>query len=221
MSNIRDNINHLLDVLPSYVTLVAVSKNHSIFEIMEAFSAGQRVFGENRVQELISKQPLLPAEIEWHLVGHLQTNKVKYIVPFIKLIHSIDSPKLLREVNKEAIKANKQVDCLLQFHIAAEESKYGFLLEEAVNMLNSTEREDWRNVCLCGVMGMATFTDDTSLIRQEFRTLKSIFDQLKEEFFKNDQRFSEISMGMSADYSIAIEEGSTIVRVGSAIFGER
>lgn len=201
--------------------LVAVSKTHPPERIMPLYLKGQRIFGENRVQELQQKYETLPKDIEWHLIGHLQTNKVKFVAPYIALIHSVDSPELLREINKQAAKNNRVIDCLLQFHIATEESKFGLGEQEAADMLSDPAFSEMKNVRICGVMGMATFTDDQTLIRSEFRHLKSIFDALKTRFFENTPWFCEISMGMSGDWEIALEEGSTLVRIGSLLFGNR
>lgn len=201
--------------------LVAVSKTHPPERIMPLYLKGQRIFGENRVQELQQKYETLPKDIEWHLIGHLQTNKVKFIAPYIALIHSVDSPELLKEINKQAAKINRVIDCLLQFHIASEESKFGLGEQEAADMLSDPAFSEMKNVRICGVMGMATFTDDQTLIRSEFRHLKSIFDALKTRFFENVPWFCEISMGMSGDWEIALEEGSTLVRIGSLLFGNR
>lgn len=208
-------------MLPANVKLIAVSKLHTVDEIYTAYKAGQKIFGENKAQELSSKYPELPEDIEWHFIGHLQTNKVKYIAPFVSCIHSVDSYKLLMEINKYAKKNNSVINCLLQFYIATEESKFGFTLSEAVSLLNMPEYKELNNVKICGVMGMASFTDDNDLIRSEFKELKNIFDILKLDFFNENEAFKEISMGMSQDYQIAIEEGSTMVRIGTAIFGER
>ena len=221
MSDIAINIISLKRQIPSSVKLVAVSKTKPVSDILEAYGAGQRIFGENRVQELISKKDLLPDDIEWHLIGHLQTNKVKYIIPFISMIHSVDSFKLLKVINSEAEKISRVVDCLLQFHIAAEETKFGFDLDEVVSMISSAGFSLLNSVRLCGVMGMATFTEDESQIRNEFRYLAGCFKELKGKYFRENNSFREISMGMSGDYKIAIEEGSTIIRLGSVIFGER
>ncbi len=218
-SSIQNNLIYIKSALPPQVTLVAVSKTHPPEIIMEAYNAGQRVFGENRVQELITKQPLLPPDIEWHLIGHLQTNKVKYIAPFVSVIHSVDSVKLLLEVNKEAHKNNRVIPCLLQMYIATEETKFGFSEEEIIKALNENPPDLFPNISICGVMGMATFSDDDVLVRNEFSYLKSVFDKLKNRFFASSSYFKEISMGMSGDYKIALEEGSTMVRIGSLIFG--
>lgn len=203
------------------VTLVAVSKTHPPERILEIYHQGQRIFGENRAQEMLEKQATLPADIEWHLIGHLQTNKVKLIAPFVRMIHSVDSLRLLEEIDKQAAKAGRTIDCLLQFHIAQEETKFGLDEAEARALLSSDTFRQMKNVRICGVMGMATFTDDEAQVRREFRLLKRIFEKLKQEFFSENPHFREISMGMSGDWRIAVEEGSTMVRVGSLIFGER
>ncbi len=208
----------LLDLTPYNGRLVAVTKTRTLDVIMELYNNGQRIFGENRVQELVEKEATLPKDIEWHMIGHLQSKKVKNIASFVDCIHSIDSVKLLKVVNKEASKHDRTIDVLLQFKIAEEESKYGFELETAKSFLNSDLFDELKNVRICGVMGMATFTNDETQVRQEFKNLKSIFDQLKKEHFEVDSNFKEISMGMSGDYLIALEEGSTMVRVGSLLF---
>jgi len=221
MTDITGNILKLGSQLPPSVSLVAVSKTRSYGEIMTAYNTGQRLFGENRVQELLSKRDLLPSDIEWHLIGHLQTNKAKYVVPFVSMIESVDSLKLLNTINIEASKLNRQVRCLLQIHIATEDTKFGFSMDELTSILDSGETADLNYVALCGLMGMATYTSDTAKVRGEFRYLKDCFNTIKKKYFGADPRFSEISMGMSGDYALAIEEGSTIIRVGSIIFGER
>ncbi|HEY0900072.1 MAG TPA: YggS family pyridoxal phosphate-dependent enzyme [Sphingobacteriaceae bacterium] len=203
------------------VKLVAVSKTKPVEEIMEAYEAGQRVFGENMVQELTDKYEQLPKDIEWHLVGHLQTNKVKYIAPFISLIHSVDSLKLLQEINKQALKNNRVIDCLLQIYIADEATKYGFGFDEAIELLRSEEFQELKNIRIVGVMGIATNTENPKQIREEFYELKTFFTGIKQSFFRKEDSFKEISMGMSDDYKIAIEQGSTMVRLGSTIFGKR
>ncbi len=215
--SITENLAKLKRELPAHVTLVAVTKTHPPEKILEAYQAGHRIFGENKVQELVSRQEQLPKDIEWHLIGHLQTNKVKYIAPFISLIHSVDSLKLLQEINKQALKHNRTIDCLLQIHIAEEETKFGLSFGEAQQLLASNEIQQIRNIRIKGLMGMATFTSDESQIRKEFRSLKTLFGQLS----TNNKQLSTLSMGMSSDYKIAIEEGSTLVRVGNAIFGSR
>ncbi|MFY7944252.1 MAG: YggS family pyridoxal phosphate-dependent enzyme [Crocinitomicaceae bacterium] len=218
---ITENILELRKSIPGNVCLVAVSKTKPASDILEAYQAGQRHFGENKVQELCDKQMLLPKDICWHLIGHLQTNKVKYIAPFIHLIHSVDSLKLLLEINKQAAKQNRTIAILLQFHIAQEETKFGLNLDEAIEILNSESFKNCENVAIQGVMGMASFVDNPEQIRKEFRTLKYYFDYLKNSFFATNLDFREVSMGMSGDYQLAIEEGSTLVRVGSSIFGGR
>jgi len=221
MGSIAENLLRTQRNIPSGVELIVVSKFKPVEAIMEAYQAGQRVFGENKAQEMTTKQEQLPQDIQWHFIGHLQTNKVKYIVPYVTLIHSVDSEKLLEEINRLAKKNNRIVDCLLQFHIAKEDTKFGFSLQEAKNMLDSDSFKDYCHIRLCGVMGMATFTDNEMQIRSEFRTLKEYFIQLKETYFPQADYFKEISMGMTDDYRIAIEENSTMVRIGSAIFGNR
>ncbi len=218
---ITENILELRKSIPGNVCLVAVSKTKPASDILEAYQAGQRHFGENKVQELCDKQMLLSKDICWHLIGHLQTNKVKYIAPFIHLIHSVDSLKLLLEINKQAAKQNRTIAILLQFHIAQEETKFGLNLDEAIEILNSESFKNCENVAIQGVMGMASFVDNPEQIRKEFRTLKYYFDYLKNSFFATNLDFREVSMGMSGDYQLAIEEGSTLVRVGSSIFGGR
>jgi PLP dependent protein len=200
--------------------LVAVSKQNTVERIMLVYGQGQRIFGENRVQELLPKYEAMPKDIQWHLIGHLQRNKVKYIAPFVQMIHSIDSLELLMEVNKQAQKCGRIIDCLLQFHIAQEETKFGLDLPEALALLESPERLQLSHVRLCGVMGMASFSDDLLLVRSEFRTLKGYFDQLKTEYFNDQPAFKEISMGMSGDWELALAEGSTMIRVGSLIFND-
>ena len=207
--------------IPSNVTLVAVSKTKPNELIEEAYKAGQRIFGENKAQELKNKAEVLPKDIQWHFIGHLQRNKVKYIAPHTSLIHSIDSIQLLTEVNKQGLKNNRIIDCLLQFHIATEESKFGLSLEEATELLNSNDFLNLKNIKIVGVMGMASFINNEEQVRNEFIRLKDIFTQLNNNFFKKTETFQTISMGMSGDYQIAIEEGSTMIRVGSAIFGNR
>jgi len=218
---IAENILKLKSELAEGVTLVAVSKTKPNEDILAAYEVGQRVFGENKVQELAAKYEQLPKDIEWHFIGHLQTNKVKYIASFVNLIHGVDSLKLLNTIDKEGAKVKRTINCLLQFHIAEEETKFGLDLNEAKEILSSDEFASMQNVQVCGVMGMATYTDDEAQIRKEFRQLKNIFNQIKAEFFGENDSFSEISMGMSGDYQLAIQEGSTMVRVGSFIFGQR
>lgn len=218
---IQENLKLVRATVPENVTLIAVSKTKPIPDLQEAYDAGQRVFGENKALEMRDKHKELPKDIQWHFIGHLQTNKIKYIAPFVTLIHSIDSASLLEAVNKEAIKNNRVIDCLLQFHIAQEDTKFGLDLEEARLLLESDSYKNLKNINIVGVMGMATFTDDVNQVRSEFKSLKNIFDFLKENYFNEDTAFKEISMGMSDDYKIAIEEGATMVRVGSKIFGAR
>jgi pyridoxal phosphate enzyme (YggS family) len=219
--DIEKNIAKIKQTLPEGVKLVAVSKKKSSEIIMQAYNSGHKIFGENKAQELIQKQEELPNDIEWHFIGHLQTNKAKYLTPFVSMIHGIDSLKILKTVNKEAQKNNRIISCLLQFHIAEESTKFGLSEEEAHEILDSPEYKTLRNVSIVGVMGMATFTDNEEQVRNEFRFLKKIFDKLKKEYFPRKKGFKEISMGMSDDYAIAVEEGSTIVRIGSNIFGSR
>ncbi len=221
MTAIQDKIQMFHKSLPEQVSLVAVSKTKPLEDLQEAYDAGQRIFGENKVQELQFKYPAMPKDIKWHMIGHLQTNKVKYIAEWIDFIHSVDRMKLLRTINLEAEKYNRNINCLLQFHIAEEETKFGLDLNEARQILDSDEFKTFNNVNIRGVMGMATFTDDETQIRREFKSLKKNFDTLKADYFKDTPEFKEISMGMSGDYQIAIEEGSTMVRIGSTIFGER
>ncbi len=219
--SVKENIRIVREDIPSNVKLIAVSKTKPNEAIMEAYQAGQRVFGENKPQELALKWSTLPADIEWHMIGHLQTNKVKYIAPFVSLIHSVDSPKLLATIDKEAAKNGRVIDCLFQMHIAEEETKFGFDYHELVELLKSGVLAEFKNVRMVGVMGMATFTDDVAQVRYEFHNLKEIFIKLQQAYFGADASFTEISMGMSDDFRLAIEEGSTMVRVGSAIFGGR
>jgi hypothetical protein len=204
--------------------LIAVSKTKPVEQILDLYKRGQRAFGENYVQELVEKYDLLPKDIEWHLIGHLQTNKVKYIAPFVHTIHSVDSIKLLAEINKQAAKCGRIIHCLLQIHIAQEESKFGIPIEGVATFFNElmyTTYPPFDHIKIAGVMGMATFTDDKNQVRQEFKTLKRAFDQLKSTYFKDNTDFKDISMGMSDDYKIALEEGSTLVRIGSLLFGKR
>lgn len=219
--NISLMLSSIKAELPEQVRLVAVSKYHPVEMIQEAYDAGQRLFGENHVQEMTQKYALLPKDIEWHFIGHLQTNKVKYIAPFVSLIHSVDSLKLLKEINKQAEKAQRVIPCLLQIHIAKEETKFGFSFDECREMLQQGEWKNLKNVQLCGVMGMGTFTDNVDQVRSEFHSLKDFFDEIKENVFSDNPSFREISMGMTDDYPIAIEEGSTLIRIGTKIFGER
>lgn len=219
--NITHNIKEIIDTIPSQVKLVAVSKTKPKEYIQEAYDGGYRIFGENKPQELKEKYNDLPKDIEWHFIGHLQTNKVKYIAPFVSLIHAVDSMKLLQEINKQAIKNDRVIDCLLQFHIAKESSKFGFTQESFHDNILAHELFSLQGVRIIGVMGMATFTDNTQQVEEEFKNLKQIFDNLEKDFFIGKDFFKEISMGMSGDYKIAINQGSNMIRVGSYIFGER
>ncbi len=219
--DIKQNLINFLAIIPKYVQLVAVSKTKPIEAVMEAYDAGQRVFGENKAQDLSAKAEKLPNDIDWHFIGHMQTNKVKYIAPFVKMIHAVDSIKLLIEINKQALKNDRIIDCLLQFHIADETTKFGLNLIEATNILTSTQLVNLQNVRITGVMGMATYTDDLQQIRTEFKQLTKYMRLLKNEYFSEKSYFKEISMGMSGDYKIAIAEGSTMIRVGTKIFGAR
>ena len=220
--SIADNLlKYKSEIESDGVKLVAVSKNHPAEAVKEAYDAGQRVFGENLVQEMVEKQAQLPEDIEWHLIGHLQTNKVKYIAPFVKLIESVDSLKLLKEIDKQAAKHKRVIDCLLQIYIADEDTKFGLGFDEAVELLRSEEFAALQNVRIIGLMGIATNTSSEEQTSAEFNELKVLFDGIKVSYFRKDDFFKEISMGMSADYKLAIEEGSTMVRIGSNIFGER
>lgn len=219
--DIGKNISEIKDSLPAVTKLIAVTKTKSPETIMEAYRAGHKAFGENKAQELLQKFEELPKDIEWHFIGHLQSNKAKYITPFVNMIHGIDSFKILKAVNKEAKKNDRVVPCLLQFHIAQESTKFGLDETEAKEILNSETFPALKNVYIAGVMGMATYTDDHEQVRTEFRKLKDIFTWLKKDYFSGNPEFSEISMGMSDDYHIAVEEGSTMVRIGSNIFGSR
>lgn len=218
---IKENYNKILATVPAPARLIAVSKTKPIEDLQEAYEAGARLFGENKALEMRDKHQALPEDIEWHFIGHLQTNKIKYIASYVSLIHSIDSLNLLQAVDKEAAKHGRVIDCLLQFHIASEETKFGLDMAETQALLASEEYKAMQHVHIVGVMGMATNTDDMGLVRREFRTLRQYRDELKEQFFAHDDGFKEISMGMSGDYQIALEEGSTLVRVGSSIFGAR
>ncbi|RKD13670.1 YggS family pyridoxal phosphate enzyme [Pelobium manganitolerans] len=220
--SIADNIKAYTKELNSIgVKLVAVSKTKSNEDIMEAYQAGQRIFGENQVQEMLEKQEALPKDIEWHLVGHLQSNKVKYIAPFVSLIHGVDSLKLLVEIDKQAKKHNRVIDCLLQIYIADEHTKFGLGFDEAIELLESEEYQKLSNIRIVGLMGIATNTENPKQIKEEFYELHTLFKGIKASYFRNQDSFKEISMGMSADYKIAIEQGSTMVRIGSDIFGQR
>ncbi|GAB1415218.1 YggS family pyridoxal phosphate-dependent enzyme [Paludibacter sp.] len=219
--SVSNNLVTIRTNIPSNVKLVCVTKFHSDDTIMEAYNVGERIFGESRVQELIEKHERLPSDIHWHFIGHLQTNKVKYIAPFVELIHGVDSIKLLNEIDKQALKNNKIINCLLQVHIADEETKFGFSPDEIMNLFQTNNLDNYPNIKICGLMGMATFTEDIQQVKEEFKSLKSLFEKIKLDFLADDVDFKEISMGMSDDYKIAIEEGSTMVRIGSSIFGLR
>jgi pyridoxal phosphate enzyme (YggS family) len=221
MSQLVERINQLKATLPADVQLIAVSKTKPSSAIQEAYDGGQRAFGENKVHELVDKYEALPKDIEWHLIGHLQTNKVKYIAPFVSLIHAVDSLKLLQEIDKQAAKNQRIIHCLLQFHVAQEETKFGLSFEEAEALLSSKEFIEMEHVRIVGVMGMASFVDNEEQVRDEFRTLNNYFQIIKSHHFKFNPDFKIVSMGMSGDYKWAIEEGSTMIRVGSSLFGER
>jgi len=218
---IAENIQRLKQSIPAYVRIVAVSKTVPETDMLEAYHCNHRIFGENRVQELLRKQINLPRDIEWHMIGHLQSNKVKYIAPFIAMIHSVDNLDLLSVINQEAIKNNRVIRCLLQIRIAQEETKYGLSPEGANELLSAREFQRMKNISICGLMGMATFTQDIAQIRSEFRSLAGCFRQVKSDHFSACESFSDLSMGMSGDYPIALEEGATLLRIGTLIFGER
>lgn len=219
--NINNNIKYLNETLPPSCKLVAVSKTQPLENLIKAYQAGQRIFGENKVQELAPKYEALSKDIEWHMIGHLQSNKVKYIAPFVSLIHGVDSYSLLKEINKQGKKINRRISCLLQIFIAEEETKFGFSEDEVWQMIRDTSFSELNHINIIGLMGMATFTGDQDLVRKEFRRLKAFFDTLKSQPLAEQVAMIELSMGMSSDYQIAVEEGSTMVRVGTAIFGNR
>jgi pyridoxal phosphate enzyme (YggS family) len=218
--SIKDNLLKIKSSLPEHVTLVAVSKTKPVSDLMEAYNAGQRVFGENKIQEMTEKWEQMPKDIQWHMIGHIQTNKVKFMAPYVSLIHGVDSLKLLEEINKQALKNNRIIECLLQIHIAEEETKFGLNEDELQNLLASESFINLKNIKIVGLMGMATFTENQNQIKKEFEHLKSIFDTKKSLSIVNCQ-LSILSMGMSGDYQLAIECGSTMVRIGSSIFGGR
>lgn len=218
---IQEQLQKVRDEIPAHVTLIAVSKTKPLADLQAAYDAGQRHFGENKVQEMVEKAQQLPSDIHWHLIGHLQTNKVKYMAGFVHLIHGVDSLKLLQEIDKQARKAGRIQDVLLQFYIAQEETKFGLDLQGAQEILASDAFKQLKSIQICGVMGMASNTSDQKQVATEFRTLKQIFEQLRNDYFQGQVCFKEISMGMSGDYPLAIENGSTMVRVGSKIFGGR
>ena len=215
--SIKQNLNQIQATLPKHVTLVAVSKTKPVSDLMEAYNAGQRIFGENKIQEMADKHQEMPKDIKWHMIGHVQTNKVKYMAEFVDLIHGVESFKLLKEINKQAKKHDRVIDCLLQIKIASEDSKFGMSIPDATALLASEDFSALKNINVIGVMGMATFTEDQNQIKQEFDLLKSTFDSLQ----KTHPNLKTISMGMSGDYQLAIDCGSTMVRVGSSIFGAR
>lgn len=219
--SISNNLSAVRKNIPADVQLVCVSKFHPDEALLEAYETGERIFGESKVQEMCGKYERLPKDIQWHFIGHLQTNKIKYIVPFVELIHGVDSYKLLVEIDKQAAKINRVVSCLLQIHIAQEETKFGFSPEELLDTLRAGEWQSLQHVKICGLMGMSTFTDTKIQVKAEFRELKTLFDQIKNDYFAQEPAFKNLSMGMSDDFQLAIEEGSNMVRVGSLIFGNR
>ncbi|WPO77634.1 YggS family pyridoxal phosphate-dependent enzyme [Flavobacterium sp. KACC 22761] len=218
--SIASNLNTIKSTLPEHVTLVAVSKTKPVSDLMQAYEAGQRIFGENKIQEMTEKWEQMPKDIQWHMIGHVQSNKVKFMAPYVTLIHGVDSLKLLQEINKQALKNNRTIDCLLQIYIAEEESKFGLDENELNELLTSSEFKELKNIRILGLMGMATFTEDQNQIKKEFTHLKNIFDSIKDLQTENCN-LNTISMGMSGDYQLAIECGSTMVRIGSSIFGGR
>ncbi len=219
--SIASNLHYFINLLPEEVRLIAVSKFHPANELMEAYEAGQRLFGESRAQEMVAKYKQLPSDIEWHFIGPLQSNKVKDIAPFVSMIHSVDSLKLLSEINKQATKNERIIKVLLEIHVAREESKFGLTPGECIKLLNEYPPEQFPQLQICGLMGMATNTDDEEVIRNEFKTLHTLFRELKNSIFAGQEYFRELSMGMSDDFLLAVEEGSTMVRIGTSIFGER
>ncbi len=214
---VKENLHTIKSNIPEHVTLVAVSKTWPVDKLMEAYDAGQRIFGENKIQEMTDKHQQMPSDVKWHMIGHVQSNKVKFMAPFVDMIHGVDSLKLLSEINKQAAKYDRVIDCLLQVHIAEEETKFGLDETELANLLNSADLKALKNISLKGLMGMATFTSDTAQIKKEFKSLKMIYDQL----CNTQPDFAFLSMGMSGDYRIAIDCGSNMVRIGSSIFGKR
>lgn len=217
--SIESNLKTIKITIPENVTLVAVSKTKPVSDLMQAYEAGQRIFGENKIQEMTEKWEQMPKDIQWHMIGHVQSNKVKFMAPYVTLIHGVDSLKLLQEINKQALKNNRTIDCLLQIYIAEEESKFGLDENELNELLTSAEFKELKNIRILGLMGMATFTEDQNQIKKEFTHLKSIFDSIQKS--QDIKDFTIISMGMSGDYQLAIECGSTMVRIGSSIFGGR
>jgi pyridoxal phosphate enzyme (YggS family) len=218
--SIQENLLNIKAILPSHVTLVAVSKTKPVSDLLQAYEAGQRIFGENKIQEMTEKWEQMPKDIHWHMIGHIQSNKVKYMAPYVSLIHGVDSLKLLEEINKQAQKNNRIIDCLLQLDIATEETKFGLNEEELIELLQSEIFRNLKNIKIVGLMGMATFTENQTQIKKEFQHLKTIFDNLQQRTTHNLQ-LTTLSMGMSGDYQLAIEYGSTMVRIGSSIFGGR
>ena len=218
--SIANNLQEIKNTLPEQVTLVAVSKTKPVANLMEAYDAGQRIFGENKIQEMAEKWEEMPKDIQWHMIGHVQTNKVKYMAPFVSLVHGVDSLKLLSEINKQALKNERSIDCLLQMHIAEEETKFGLDQKELLELINSESFKDLKNIRIVGLMGMATFTDNQNQIRKEFNELHSIFEKLKNDTILGSD-IEILSMGMSGDYKLAIDCGSNMVRIGSSIFGGR
>lgn len=221
MINLQQYNLILAELKASNAQLIAVSKTKPISDIQELYDAGQRVFGENYVQELVDKQPQLPADIQWHFIGHLQSNKVKYIAPLVHTIHAVDSLKLLIEIDKQAAKNNRIINCLLQLHIADEDTKFGLDKNEILDLAKAIQQQDFKNILITGIMAMATNTDDESKIEKEFKEVKQIFDNLKSEYFSSSNEWKEISMGMSSDYKLAVKCGSTMIRIGSLLFGSR
>lgn len=219
--NLSEKINNIQKTLPAGVKLVAVSKYHPASLIQEAYDAGQRIFGESHVQELVAKHDALPKDIEWHFIGHLQTNKVKYIAPFVSLIHAVDSERLLIEIDKQAKRCGRTIPVLLQVHVAKETTKFGFTPDELLNLMENGDWRQYTNIRFSGIMCMATNTNDEALIASEFEQAKTLFHRIKEKYFSDSDTFNECSWGMSGDYPIAIEHGSTLIRIGSMIFGER
>lgn len=219
--SVAEQITRLQKELPEGVNLLAISKYQPIEAIQEAYDAGQRMFGENHIQEMAAKAAVLPKDIQWHFTGHVQTNKIKYMAPFVSLVHAVDSFRLLREIDKHAAKHNRSIDCLLQIHIAQEDTKYGLTIDECRQLLANEPWRELEHVRITGLMAMGSNTDDMEQVRREFRQMKNLFDELKEKYFANAPSFNQLSEGMTDDYPIAIEEGSTIVRIGSMIFGER
>lgn len=219
--SVAEQITRLQKELPEGISLLAISKYQPIEAIQEAYDAGQRMFGENHIQEMAAKAAALPKDIQWHFTGHVQTNKIKYMAPFVSLVHAVDSFRLLREIDKHAAKHERRIDCLLQIHIAQEDTKYGLTVDECRQLLANEPWRELEHVRITGLMAMGSNTDDMEQVRHEFRQIKGLFDELKEKHFANEPSFSQLSEGMTDDYPIAIEEGSTIVRIGSMIFGER